>query len=559
MSDASADHTTSQVMSPLECFYYREQHSPDHLCLVQPVEGSYHTYSWAEVASQVRKLAWRLSNMGLDKGSRIAILSKNCAEWLMADLAIMLAGHVSVPIFATAGEDTIRYVLRHADVKVVFVGKLDDGPKQATAIDDEITTVSFPYPGVKTTYSWAEFSHCDSFTDSPTPAADELMTIIYTSGSTGSPKGVMHSYSAMAWAGAQAKTDLSLGEDDRLLSYLPLAHITERVLIEMAALQSGMTLYFIESLDTFQRDVQECQPTLFVSVPRLWTKFQHGILHKLSQTKLNILLRIPVVNGVIKNKIRNGLGLSQTKLCASGSAPLPPVITAWFEKLGIEICEGWGMTENAALGTACLPFRKDKIGCIGRPWGGVSLKLSEQQELLSKSPGNMMGYYLDPERTAEAFTGDGYLRTGDKAIADGDGYYSITGRIKDIFKTAKGKYVTPAPIEAKLMENSVIEQVCVTGASLPQPIALLVLSEEAQEQSKNQITASLQQTLNKINGGLESHQRLDHLVVMAEPWTIENDLLTPTLKVKRHVLEERFPEVIHQAYNDKVVWQHDSN
>lgn len=559
MSDATAVPSSPQVMSPLECFYYRERHSPDHPCLVQPVEGSYHTYSWADVATQVRKLAWRLSNMGLDKGSRIAILSKNCAEWMMADLAIMLAGHVSVPIFATAGEDTIRYVLGHAEAKLVFVGKLDDGPGQVAAIDESITTVAFPYPGVKTTYSWAEFCHCESFNDSPLPDADELMTIIYTSGSTGSPKGVMHSYGAMAWAGAQARTDLALGEQDRLLSYLPLAHITERVLIEMAALQSGMTLYFIESLDTFQRDVQQCQPTLFVSVPRLWTKFQHGILHKLALKKLNILLRIPVVSTLIKKKIRHGLGLSETKLCASGSAPLPPVITAWFEKLGIEICEGWGMTENAALGTACLPFRKDKIGCIGRPWGSVSLNLSEQQELLSKSPGNMMGYYLDPERTNEAFTEDGYLRTGDKAAVDADGYYSITGRIKDIFKTAKGKYVTPAPIEAKLMENNFIEQVCVTGAGLPQPVALLVLSEEAQEQSKNQITSSLQYTLNKVNGGLESHQRLDHLVVLADPWTIENDLLTPTLKVKRHVLEERFPEVIHQVYTEKVAWQHHSN
>ena len=368
----------------------------------------------------------------------------------------------------------------------------------------------------------------------------------------------MHSYGAMAWAGAQGKQDLALSQADRLLSYLPLAHITERVLIEMAALQSGMTLYFIESLDTFQRDVQHCQPTLFVSVPRLWTKFQLGILHKLSQTKLNILLRIPVVSSLLKKKIRNGLGLSQTKLCASGSAPLPPVVTSWFEKLGIEICEGWGMTENAALGTTCLPFRKDKIGCIGRPWGGVSLKLSEQQELLSKSPGNMMGYYLDPERTAEAFTEDGYLRTGDKAVADSDGYYSITGRIKDIFKTAKGKYVTPAPIEAMLMENNFIEQVCVTGASLPQPVALLVLSDEAQDHSRHHISTSLEHTLRKVNSALESHQRLDHLVVLAEPWTIENDLLTPTLKVKRHVLEERFPDVIQQAYTDKVVWQHHS-
>ncbi|GGF54774.1 AMP-binding protein [Alteromonas lipolytica] len=558
MPDATSSQSQNSAMSLLECFYYREQHTPDQPFLIQPVAGEYQTYNWREVATQARKLAWRLTNMAFEPGSRIAILSKNCAEWVITDLAIMLAGHVSVPIFATAGTDTIRYVLAHADVRLVFVGKLDEAEKQLSAIDEKITTVAFPYPGLKTTYSWTEFCHCEAMTTSRLPAADELMTIIYTSGSTGNPKGVMHSYGAMAWAGAQGKHDLGLDDTDRLLSYLPLAHITERVLIEMAALQSGMTLYFIESLDTFQRDVQHCQPTLFVSVPRLWTKFQLGILHKLPQAKLNILLKIPLVSSLIKRKIRHGLGLAQTKLCASGSAPLPPVITAWFEKLGIEICEGWGMTENAALGTACLPFRKDKIGCIGVPWGNVTLKLSEQQELLTKSPGNMQGYYQDPQRTAEALTADGFLRTGDKAIVDADGYYTITGRIKDIFKTAKGKYVTPAPIEAMLMENTFIEQVCVTGASLAQPVALLVLSEEAQEHSRSHITHALQRTLEKVNGQLESHQRLDHMVILAEPWTIENDLLTPTLKVKRHVLEERFPDVIHQAYTDKVIWQHHS-
>lgn len=559
MFDATTVPGTSHLMSPLQSFYYHEQNTRDQPFLVQPVEGDYCRYSWFDVASKVRKLAWRLRNMGLEPGSRIAILSKNCAEWFVTDLAIMMAGHVSVPIFSTAGEDTIRYVLKHAEVKLIFIGKLDDGPRQVSAIDSDITTVSFPYPGVETDYTWADFCHCNSFTDNPVPAMNDLMTIIYTSGSTGSPKGVMHSFGAMAWAGAQSMQDLSLNDQDRLLSYLPLAHITERVLIEMTALQSGMTVYFIESLDTFQRDVVQCQPTLFVSVPRLWSKFQLGILNKLSQKKLSILLCLPGINRLIKKKIRNGLGLSKAKLCASGSAPLAPSITRWFEKLGIEICEGWGMTENSALGTACLPFRKDKIGCIGRPWGGVELKLSEQQELLSKSPGNMMGYYLDPERTQEAFTDDGYLRTGDKAELDSDGYYTVTGRLKDIFKTAKGKYVTPAPIEAMLMENSYIEQVCVTGASLPQPIALLVASEEAQGLSKSQIVASLQQTLSTVNSKLESHQRLAHLVVLNDPWTIENNLLTPTLKVKRHVLEERFPEVIYQTYADNVVWHNQAN
>ena len=541
--------------TPLECLYKWETTTPDSRCFVQPVNGENQEYDWKMVANTVRRIAYRLEAMQLEKGSRIAILAKNCAEWIMADLAIMMTGHISVPIFATAGTETIQYVLNHADVKVVFIGKLDGADNQIAAIPEEIKTVAFPYPGIKADEYWAEFLDCPAMTDSPVPNATDLMTIIYTSGSTGHPKGVMHTFDSLSWAGTVGRGDLSLSQQDRLLSYLPLAHITERVLVEMAALHAGMQLFFVESLDTFQRDVQHCKPTLFVSVPRLWTKFQLGILHKLPQKKLDMLLRIPIVSSLIKRKIKAGLGLSEVKICASGSAPIPPSVITWFARLGVEICEGWGMTENAALGTASLPFRHDKIGCIGHAWSGVDIKLSEEGELLVKSRANMLGYYLDEEKTKEAFTEDGYLRTGDKATVDADNYYKITGRIKDIFKTAKGKYVTPAPIEAKLMENVLIEQVCVTGASLAQPIALLVLSEEGQELPDHQVTASLNETLAHVNAKLESHQRLDRLIVMMEAWTIENGLLTPTLKVKRHVLEERFPDVINQGYDDKIVWE----
>jgi long-subunit acyl-CoA synthetase (AMP-forming) len=169
----------------------------------------------------------------------------------------------------------------------------------------------------------------------------------------------------------------------------------------------------------------------------------------------------------------------------------------------------------------------------------------------------MVGYYKDQEKTSGVFTNDGYLRTGDKGEIDADGYVRITGRLKDIFKTEKGKYVTPAPIEAKIMENAIVEQVCVTGTNLPQPIALLVLSEDARRKHKDEISESLMQTLSTLNGNLESHQRLDRVVVFAQEWSIENDLLTPTLKVKRHVIEERFKSVILGDYQEKIIWHHE--
>ena len=262
----------------------------------------------------------------------------------------------------------------------------------------------------------------------------------------------------------------------------------------------------------------------------------------------------PIIKGVIARKMRQGLGIDQARLWASGSAPLAPATIKWFERIGVKISEGWGMTENCAYGTSSVPYRSDKIGCIGKAYDGVNIRIAEDGEIQVSSPCNMKEYYLEPEKTAETFTEDGWLRTGDKGTIDEDGYVRITGRLKDIFKTAKGKYVAPAPIEAKIMENPIVEQVCVTGTNLPQPIALIVLSEDAIKEEKQVISDSITETLESINGALESHQRLDRVLVLSEPWTIENELLTPTLKVKRHVLEDKFVETIQKKYTGKVVW-----
>jgi long-subunit acyl-CoA synthetase (AMP-forming) len=300
--------------------------------------------------------------------------------------------------------------------------------------------------------------------------------------------------------------------------------------------------------------VKACQPTLFISVPRLWTKFQLGVLAKLPQKKLSFLLSIPFVGKKIAKKIRNEMGFGSARLWASGSAPLAPATIEWFHTIGVDICEGWGMTENSAYGTGSVPFKADKIGCIGKAYDGVELRIAEDGEIQVSSPCNMVGYYKEPEKTAGVFTNDGFLRTGDKGVIDAEGYVKITGRLKDIFKTEKGKYVAPAPIEAKLMENPIVEQVCVTGTNLPQPIALLVLSEQAREHNKIGIVESLRETLTKVNNSLESHQKLDRIVIFNEEWSIENDLLTPTLKVKRHVIEDKFKSIILANHKKDIVW-----
>ncbi|RUM32679.1 MAG: AMP-dependent synthetase [Alteromonas sp.] len=547
-------NTTEVITSPLSMLYHWEQSRGNDVFLTQPINGEYHDYTWKQVAEQARKVAARLREFDFPQGSRIGIFSKNCAEWFIADLGIMMAGHVSVPIFSTAGPDTVQYVLKHADVQLLFVGKLDNTAEQVASIPSEYLTVAFPYPNIATKQQWQEFMDIAPITDSPVPDMDDLMTIIYTSGSTGQPKGVVHSYNTACWAARRSLDQLGINQNDRTMSYLPLAHITERVLVELSSYYSGGKIHFVEDLTTFQRDVGHCQPTLFISVPRLWTKFQMGVLAKMPQKKLDTLLKIPILNKIVAKKIRDGLGINNARLWASGSAPLAPAVIEWFAKIGIYISEGWGMTENSAYGTGSVPFRHDKIGCIGKPYDGVDIRTSEEGEIQVKSPCNMLEYYLEPQKTAEVFTEDGYLRTGDKGVIDADGYVKITGRLKDIFKTAKGKYVTPAPIEAKFMENPIVEQVCVTGTNLPQPVALLVLSEEAQKKDKAGIEASLKKTFEAINAKLESHQVMDRVVIMKNEWSIENDLLTPTLKVKRHVLEDRFVDIIQGSYSDKLVW-----
>ncbi len=545
---------TNMPTSPLTKLYQWENERPDFVYLKQPVNGEFQEYTWGQVGQLVRKTANRLKQMNYEPGSRICILSKNCVEWFIADLAIMMAGHVSVPIFATAGQKTIEYVLKHSDTKLIFVGKLDDTENQIQAIPDDVHSVAFPYPNIDVKQQWQDFIDIEPLEGEPNVNMEDMATIIYTSGSTGTPKGVVHTFGTICWAAENSLTALDVNENDRVLSYLPLAHITERVLVELASIYSSGRISFVESLDTFQRDVVACQPTLFISVPRLWTKFQMGILAKMPQKKLNLLLSIPILKGVIARKIRQGLGIDQARLWASGSAPLAPATIKWFERIGVKISEGWGMTENCAYGTSSVPYRTDKIGCIGHAYEGVDIRISDEGEIQVQSPCNMKEYYLEPEKTAEAFTEDGWLRTGDKGTIDSEGYVKITGRLKDIFKTAKGKYVTPAPIEAKIMENPVVEQVCVTGTNLPQPIALLVLSEEAAQQDKAEIQSSLESTLEMVNSSLESHQKLDRIVIMDDQWTIENDLLTPTLKVKRHVLEERFEGIIQKKYSGKVVF-----
>ena len=528
---------------PLAMLYERAERQPEDVYLRQPKDGHWHSFSWSQVLDQAARLVAGLYALGLEPEDKVALLSKNCAEWFICDFALQMGGFISVPIYPTAGADTVRYVLEHSESRAIITGKLDDPGIQEAGIPEGIIRIAMPYPSrLNCQHDWKTLLAHEPITLPPVPSPKQLMTIVYTSGSTGAPKGVMIDFGAFAAAAQGVVTTTALDKHDRVVSYLPLSHITERVYVLGSSLYSGMQVGFVQSLDTFISDVSHTSPTVFISVPRLWTNFRSGILNKLSQPKLDILLKIPFVSGLVKKKIRAGLGLKDARILGCGSAPVSPSLLRWYERLDMPITEAWGMTENLAYSTLNYPYRSDKVGTVGRRGVHVDIRISEQGEILCRCPGMMRGYYKQEDATQQVLQ-DGWLHTGDQGKLDGEGFLSITGRLKDAFKTAKGKYVLPVPIETRLAENALIEQSCVIGSGLAQPLALVQLADGVDLHHKGKIVEQLAATFEQINQQLESHQRLAGMLVMQAPWTIENDLMTPTLKIKRHLLEKKYAEL----------------
>ena len=549
------------IRLPLELFYEREARHPNKRYMVQPLSGGQLLeLSWAEVGEQALRAASWLRSRELPPGSRDAIVSKNCVHWIIADLAIWMAGCVSVPLYPNLTADSMRQVLEHSEATLAFIGKLDDWASMAPGLPPGVATISLPlHPQGRFDFSWDDLQRSAPIQDDPKPAANQLATIIYTSGTTGMPKGVMHNFSNLGFAASNAIKLFGVGEDDRLISYLPLCHVAERMFIELASLYAGQTIFFAESLDTFLADLKRARPTVMFGVPRIWTKFQMGVYSKMPAQKLDRLLRLPIIGRFIGRKVLAGLGLDAIRYALSGAAPVPEALLNWYRRLGMEIQEVYGMTENCGYSHVCLPGRF-KQGWIGQNNPGVEVRIAEDGEVQVRSGATMQGYYKDPLKTAEALTDDGFLRTGDKGEQDAEGNLRLTGRIKEIFKTSKGKYVAPAPIENRLGEHSRIEQVCVVGDGLPQPIALCVLSDvgrqEAANDSRNELESSLKALLAEVNGRLDQHERLQGLVLVKEVWAVENGFLTPTLKIKRAVIEgtygERFSE--WQQRSEAVLW-----
>jgi len=558
--------TIAPDLLALQRLYHWEKTAPDRVALVQPMGGgTVREFTWGEVADQTRRMAAYLKAQGWPPGSSVAILSKNCAWWLLSDLAIWMAGHVSVPLYPTLAAGTVAHILQHSEARACFIGKLDGWAHMRPGVPDGLPCISFP---VSPPEALDRCAGWDALCARQPPmagevqrGADELATLIYTSGTTGVPKGVMHSFGNFAWALDTGLQRIPMGADDRLLSYLPLAHVVERVLVEHGWLRTGMRVYFADTLETFTADVQRARPTVFFSVPRLWVKFQHGVHHKLPPARLDRLLAIPLVRTLVRRKVLKALGLDQCRIAAAGAAPMPVALLAWYRRLGLPINEGYGLTENLAVSHLTLPGRNQE-GTVGPAYPGVDHRIDpETGEIQMRSAALMLGYYKAPALTREAFTADGWLRTGDKGRIDADGCLRITGRVKDLFKTSKGKYVAPAPIEDKLVMHEAVEACVVTGANLGQPLGIVMLNPDAASRAADaavraRLEASLGEHLRSVNATLDPHEQLDCLVVVSTAWTVDNDLITPTFKVKRNRIEEVYASQYErwEASGLKIIW-----
>jgi long-chain acyl-CoA synthetase len=544
----------------IDYFYHWEAATPEKVYLRQPFGDTFRDFTWHEAGRQARSIAAYLRSLNLPAKSNIALISKNCAEWIITDVAIMMAGHVSVPLYATLTDEQVNHVLNHSGSKVAFIGKLDDWKGMKSGIPTDVTCVSFPtYNPDPDHVQWETImaTH-EPMQENFKANLEDLFTIIYTSGTTGNPKGVMMQYKAMATGiySTREITKLNL-PNARFFSYLPLCHIAERNIVEAVSLTTGGTIYFAETLESFAKNLAVASPTHFLAVPRIWTKFQLGILGKMPQKKLDLLLKLPILSGIVKKKIRKGLGLNDAQVILTGAAPMPASLIQWFRKLGIHIQEAYGMTEN--LGAVCMmPKDKPKDGTVGKIYPNMEVKIAPANgEILTRSEWNMVGYYKEPQMTADTIDSEGWIHTGDVGELDSDGYLKITGRVKEMYKTSKGEYVAPSQIEFGFADNNFIEQVCVVGQSLPQPIALVVLSELGRATDKGAVTESLSSTLTGLNPRLKSYERVHRIVVMKDAWTVDNNKLTPTMKIKRNVVEKEFANNFESWYEerDTIVWE----
>lgn len=555
----------NELRSPLSLFYQWERETPDLPFLRQPSGEEWTEMTYGEAGKEIRRMAEVLRSKGLGRGSHIGILSKNCTHWVLADLAISMAGAVSVPFFANLTAAELGEVVRLGDVEALFVGKIENWESQKTELPEEVQIIRFPhYPGavsVQEGEAWdALVSQADPVKGEPHPDWDDIWTIVFTSGTTGTPKGVVHDYRNIGTLIANEFRHHTIGFSNsmgkaRHFSYLPLNHVADRIALS-GTLMSGGSISFAESLDTFAANLQATRPTIFLAVPRIWSRFQAGVFEKIPPKRLDTLLRIPIISGLVKRRILGAMGLGSVKTCITSTAITPEPVKQWFGRLGVVLTEVYGMTECLGPFTA-MPKGERRTDSVGKPLpnseGGID---PETREILIRVPWMMKGYYKDQEQTAQVLKGD-WLHTGDHGDVDEEGFFRVLGRVRDTFKTSKGKFVVPSQLEDHFAESELISQVCVMGLGLNQPVGLVVLSEIARQLDQSHLQEALTELYKQVNARLHRYERLSHLIMVPEQWSDQNHFLTPTLKLRRNVIREHYEDALNRwvSMESGLVWE----
>ncbi len=559
--------------------------------------GQWRATSWRTYAEEIRTAARALISLGLPRGGKVAILGFNRPEWVIFDHAAMMAGGVAAGIYTTCSPDEVQYIVHHSEAVAVLVE--DEGQwkkiaakraelpllkwvvtmKGAAAISDPLVL------------SWDAFMARAAATPETTLderldkiQQDELATLIYTSGTTGPPKGVMLSHRNLAWTAETLIRTQGGEENDRGLSYLPLSHIAEQMCSIHVPAASGAAVYFAESIEKVPDNIKEVQPTVFFGVPRIWEKFHAGVSAKLGQATgakkylvawtrmvctdvsgrrarnepIPPLLdaQYRVVKKLVLDKLKPALGLGAARFCVSGAAPIAKDVLEFFASLDIMVHEVYGQSEDCGPTTLNIPGRT-KLGSVGPAIPGVQVKIADDGEILVKGPNVFMGYFKEPEATKEALV-DGWLRSGDLGEFDRSGYLSITGRKKEILITAGGKNIAPKNIEAALKESSLISEAVVIGdrrkflsvlITLDDAVAAkLVGAHVAKAHEAPAVHAAIQRQVDEVNKTLARVEQIKKFTVLPRQFGIDTGELTPTLKIKRKVVNQNFSREIEAMY-----------
>ncbi len=597
MTDQRPDIISPEEANDLHgLFRERARRTPDGIAYIHfnPESKEWVKTSWSEMASEVDRWRTALSREGLKPGDRVAIWVCNCREWVMMDQAALGLGLVVIPLYCTDRPENIAYILNDAGAKVLLLGnenyfsRLDAVPERPESLERIICLNTFTCEDdkrIRFVDDWLP-AEAEEIT-LPVLGPDDLATIVYTSGTTGNPKGVKLSHRNILWNASKGTEILNLYINDVFLSFLPLSHMFERTAGYYLPMMTGSAVAYSRSIQLLSKDLVEVRPTIMIAVPRIFEKVHAKIKDGLQKKSALIqrlfsmtvdtgwkhfqytqkrggwsplFLLLPLLDSIFAKKVRDHFGGS-LRVIVAGGAPLSSEVARFFLGLGLPLLQGYGMTETGPV-ISCNIIEDNIPSSVGLPVNGLDVMIGENDELLIKSPGVMLGYLNNAEATAETVNVAGWLHTGDKVRIE-DGHIFITGRIKEIIVMSNGEKVPPVDIEMAIEEDPLIEQVMVIGEAEAYLAALVVLDEDKGLSLAKELGLDISDRSYMNDDGLKKrvvrriadrmsafpgYAKVRRVVLLEEAWTVENELITPTLKLKRKKIMERYKEEIEILY-----------